>query len=87
VVACKDMLDNTDMDMLDYPKHHSLGKVRKGALLCDITMQSLRIDQHIRSPQTLCEKHKAAEHHSISRQAFLHYLVARVENYSVQISQ
>ena len=58
-----------DGDMLAYLEHHSLGTLKRGAVLTDVTMSKLGKDRVIGPPQALCARHRAVERYRTQGQA------------------
>jgi hypothetical protein len=69
-------------DMLTYLKHYSLGQLRKGAVLTDMTMSyGDRPDRMLSPSKALCERHRAAERYRVSRQALWYNITANDGEY------
>jgi hypothetical protein len=69
-------------DMLTYLKHYSLGQLRKGAVLTDMTMSYDDLPDRMLGPsKALCERHRAAERYRVSRQALWYNITANDGEY------
>lgn len=80
-IGCWDMIVDTDGDtnisILTFLNHHSLGRLTKDAVAYDITTHDFGTARNIAPSKALCERHQAAERYRMARHAFMYNLVTR----------
>ena len=79
-------IERGDGDLLTYLDHHSLGALKRGAVLTDVTMSHLGKDRVIGPLQALCARHQAVERYRTRGQA-LWYNVALDNGGSIYVSK